>query len=137
MTREAPAATEAAAERVVPQSSAPRDRAPRDFRSDYANPRDDDARLHWPPTKFDYELDTALEEVEQAVEREVRQEAWRKERSRAGGRAETREGAARDEALEGSGARGFSTDAKQIFDEELERQLVDLVLLITLEAPRR
>ena len=98
----------ASSHRVVPLPS-----APRDYRSTHANVRDDDARLHWPPSAIDYKLD-ALQgdsgEPEGEPDGGRRERGWSRPRRR-----------------------GFAPDAKTLFDDELERQLTDLVLLLTLE----
>ena len=78
----------------------------RDYRSTHANQRDEDGRLTWPPTPMDAQLDA----FDAGVARDVRRAASRR--------------------LE----RGRAPDAKAVFEEELERQLTDLVVMMTIEA---
>ena len=76
--------------------------------SSHANVRDSDARLRWPPSAMDYKLDA----LEAGPDASVRKRERERGRSR---------------------QRGFAPDARKVFEDEWERQLTDLVLLLALE----
>ena len=84
----------------------PQPSIPRDYRSTYANQRDEDARLRWPPTALDYRLD-ALDptDADRFRERAVAQRR----------------------------RRGFAPSAVEIFENEFEQHLTELAMLLVLE----
>ena len=101
--------------RPVPLASAPRERLS-DFRSTFANPRDEEGRLHWPPRELDAALDRLLDECPLP--------------SKPDGRTAAERTASRRRH------RGFAPDAALVFELELERQLTDLVTLLVMEEHR-
>ena len=101
--------------RPVPLASAPRERLS-DFRSTFANPRDEEGRLHWPPRELDAALDKLLDECPLP--------------SKPDGRTAAERTASRRRH------RGFAPDAALVFELELERQLTDLVTLLVMEEHR-
>ena len=80
----------------------------RSHRAEHANVRERDARLHWPPRASDYRLDASeiLDEEKRTFERA------RRKRLQRGGDA---------------------PDASRLFESELEDQLTNLVVMMTLE----
>ena len=73
-------------------------------RSEYANVREGDARLHWPPTGLDYTLDEEEESAGTLAARRVR-----------------------------LSRRGKAHDARRLYEEALEEQLTNLVMMMALE----
>ena len=86
------------------------DGEPRLYRSEHANVREPDARLHWPPRPTDV--------LEDSPEARYVQEAWTAQRPRR-------------KRLD---RRGVALDATRAFDLQLEEQLTHLVVLLTLDA---
>jgi hypothetical protein len=101
--------------RPVPLASAPRERLS-DYRSPFANPRDEEGRLHWPPRELDAALDRLLDEGPLP------------------GKPENRTAAERTASRRRH--RGFAPDAALVFELDLERQLTDLVMLLVMEEHR-
>ena len=126
-----PAAVAAAAERAIPQTSAPRENAaaPREYRSSFANQRDEDASLHWPPTDMDYKVDAALADAALATDAELRARRTTQRLAAVSPESEPRTSSRQRH-------RGFAPDAKLLFELEAERQLTDLVLLLAMDAYR-